>query len=205
MWSATRLNALAERSKLLISEIEKQLTKKLADRGIDARVVGRRKRAYSIWRKMERKSVGFEQLSDIFGFRVLVKTLADCYQALGIVHTHLADGAGPLQGLRLDAEAERLPLDPHHRDRPRQAARRTADPHRGDARDRRIRHRRARALQGRRRLADRNAVARIRAPMPGCGAPSSCWRKARTRKNSSSTPSSSCSTTRCSASRRRAS
>ena len=36
---------------------------------------------------MERKSVGFEQLSDIFGFRVIVKTLADCYQALGIVHT----------------------------------------------------------------------------------------------------------------------
>jgi RelA/SpoT family (p)ppGpp synthetase len=82
-----RLNALTERNRLLISEIEKQLTKKLADRGIDARVVGRRKRAYSIWRKMERKSVGFEQLSDIFGFRVLVKTLADCYQALGVVHS----------------------------------------------------------------------------------------------------------------------
>src|SRR5215813_1156409 len=82
-----RLNALAERSRVLISDIEKQLTKKLADRGIDARVVGRRKRAYSIWRKMERKSVGFEQLSDIFGFRVLVKSLSDCYQALGIVHS----------------------------------------------------------------------------------------------------------------------
>jgi len=84
---SARLNALSERSKLLISEIEKQLTKKLADRGIEARVVGRRKRAYSIWRKMERKSVGFEQLSDIFGFRVVVKTLSDCYQALGIVHS----------------------------------------------------------------------------------------------------------------------
>ena len=36
---------------------------------------------------MERKSVGFEQLSDIFGFRVIVKTLPECYQALGIVHT----------------------------------------------------------------------------------------------------------------------
>jgi len=82
-----RLNALTERSKVLISEIEKQLAKKLADRGIDARVVGRRKRAYSIWRKMERKSVGFEQLSDIFGFRVIVKTLPDCYQALGVVHS----------------------------------------------------------------------------------------------------------------------
>ena len=82
-----RLNALADRNKHLISEIEQQLTKKLADRGIEARVLGRRKRAYSIWRKMERKSVGFEQLSDIFGFRVIVKTVADCYQALGIVHT----------------------------------------------------------------------------------------------------------------------
>ena len=82
-----RLDALAARSKALISEIEQQLTKKLADRGIAATVQGRRKRAYSIWRKMERKSVGFEQLSDIFGFRVIVETLADCYAALGIVHT----------------------------------------------------------------------------------------------------------------------
>src|SRR5437660_6750761 len=82
-----RLEALAARSSGLIAEIEQQLTKKLADRGITAEVTGRRKRVYSIWRKMERKSVGFEQLSDIFGFRVVVKTLAECYQALGIVHT----------------------------------------------------------------------------------------------------------------------
>src|SRR5690242_7469148 len=82
-----RLNALSERSRLLISEIESQLTKKLAERGVTAMVKGRRKRAYSIWRKMERKSVGFEQLSDIFGFRVVVKSLQDCYQALGVVHS----------------------------------------------------------------------------------------------------------------------
>ena len=82
-----RLAALADRNVQLIAEIEQQLTKKLADRGIEAKVTGRAKRAYSIWRKMERKSVGFEQLSDIFGFRVLVNTPAECYQALGIVHT----------------------------------------------------------------------------------------------------------------------
>jgi len=82
-----RLNVLAERHKDLIAEIEQQLTRKFADRGISASVNGRRKRAYSVWRKMERKSVGFEQLSDIFGFRVVVKTLTDCYQALGVVHT----------------------------------------------------------------------------------------------------------------------
>jgi GTP diphosphokinase / guanosine-3',5'-bis(diphosphate) 3'-diphosphatase len=82
-----RLETLAARSSSWITEIEQQLTKKLADRGIAAEVSGRRKRAYSIWRKMERKAVGFEQLSDIFGFRVVVGALAECYQALGIVHT----------------------------------------------------------------------------------------------------------------------
>src|SRR3569832_536374 len=84
---SSRLNDLEERSRFLIGEIESQLTKKLAERGVAAAVKGRRKRAYSIWRKMERKSVGFEQLSDIFGFRVVVKTLGDCYAALGVVHS----------------------------------------------------------------------------------------------------------------------
>jgi RelA/SpoT family (p)ppGpp synthetase len=82
-----RLVALAERNRALILEIEQLLTKKLADRGITAVVSGRQKRPYSIWRKMERKSVGFEQLSDILGFRVIVNSVAECYQALGIVHT----------------------------------------------------------------------------------------------------------------------
>jgi len=82
-----RLEALAARSRAWISEIEQQLTKKLADRGISAEVSGRRKRVYSIWRKMERKAVGFEQLSDILGFRVVVGSVAECYQALGVVHT----------------------------------------------------------------------------------------------------------------------
>src|SRR5207253_5416643 len=82
-----RLLDLADRSKDLIAQIEEQLTHKLADSGISAEVQGRQKRPFSIWRKMERKSVGFEQLSDIFGFRVVVKTLPECYQALGIVHT----------------------------------------------------------------------------------------------------------------------
>ncbi|MGA2943968.1 MAG: bifunctional (p)ppGpp synthetase/guanosine-3',5'-bis(diphosphate) 3'-pyrophosphohydrolase [Xanthobacteraceae bacterium] len=82
-----RLEALAERSSGWISEIEEQLARKLGDRGITAKVSGRRKRAYSIWRKMERKAVGFEQLSDIFGFRVVVKNILECYQAVGVAHT----------------------------------------------------------------------------------------------------------------------
>src|SRR3954468_23024995 len=82
-----RLAALAARSQTVVTEIERQLTKKLSDRGIDAKVTGRQKRPYSTWRKMERKSIGFEQLSDLVGYRVLVAGPEDCYQALGIVHT----------------------------------------------------------------------------------------------------------------------
>src|SRR5437868_725153 len=70
-----RLDALETKNVGLVADIERQLTRKLSDRGIEAKVSGRRKHAFSIWRKMERKSVGFEQLSDIFGFRVIVKTV----------------------------------------------------------------------------------------------------------------------------------
>ncbi|MFL6799026.1 MAG: RelA/SpoT family protein [Xanthobacteraceae bacterium] len=82
-----RLHALETKNAGLVSEIERQLTGKLSGRGIAATVTGRRKRAYSIWHKMERKSVGFEQLSDLFGFRVIVSSVPECYQALGVVHT----------------------------------------------------------------------------------------------------------------------
>ncbi|MGY4312426.1 RelA/SpoT family protein [Bradyrhizobium sp. JR3.5] len=82
-----RLDSLAERNRNLIGEIEAQLSKNLQKNGITARVFGRRKQPFSIWTKMERKSVGFEQLSDIYGFRVILDDVGACYRALGIVHT----------------------------------------------------------------------------------------------------------------------
>ncbi|MBS0531203.1 MAG: bifunctional (p)ppGpp synthetase/guanosine-3',5'-bis(diphosphate) 3'-pyrophosphohydrolase [Proteobacteria bacterium] len=82
-----RLDSLAERNRNLISEIESQLSTSLREHGIAARVYGRRKQPFSIWTKMERKSVGFEQLSDIFGFRVVMSDVEACYRALGVVHT----------------------------------------------------------------------------------------------------------------------
>src|SRR5216110_2041341 len=82
-----RLDALAERNRNLIGEIESQLLANLEKNGISARVTGRRKRPFSIWTKMERKSVGFEQLSDIYGFRVVMVDVEACYRALGVVHT----------------------------------------------------------------------------------------------------------------------
>lgn len=81
------LHELTVKSEKLVEEIERDLTAKLKAKGIEATVTGRQKRPYSIWQKMERKSVSFEQLSDIFGFRVIVDTVDECYRALGVVHT----------------------------------------------------------------------------------------------------------------------
>ncbi|MEE7477255.1 MULTISPECIES: RelA/SpoT family protein [Methylobacterium] len=82
-----RLSALSQKSERMVETIEQDLTAKLAAQGIRASVTGRLKKPFSIWSKMERKSVAFEQLSDIFGFRVVVDTLPECYAALGVVHT----------------------------------------------------------------------------------------------------------------------
>jgi GTP diphosphokinase / guanosine-3',5'-bis(diphosphate) 3'-diphosphatase len=82
-----RLDSLAERNRNLIGEIESQLSKNLHKNGLTAHVYGRRKQPFSIWTKMQRKSVGFEQLSDIFGFRIVLNDVESCYRALGVVHT----------------------------------------------------------------------------------------------------------------------
>jgi GTP pyrophosphokinase len=81
------LHELSTKNEKLVDEIERTLTTKLEAQGIHAEVRGRQKRPYSIWQKMERKSVSFEQLSDIFAFRIIVGTVDECYRALGVVHT----------------------------------------------------------------------------------------------------------------------
>ncbi len=81
-----RLADLREKNVALIARIEREITEEMTARGIRAEAKGREKAPYSIWRKMERKSVSFEQLSDIFGFRIVVDSLEDCYRAVGVVH-----------------------------------------------------------------------------------------------------------------------
>ena len=82
-----RLEELKKKNGALIARIADELTDQFARRGIKCEVKGRQKQAYSIWRKMERNSISFEQLSDIYGFRILVDTVADCYAAVGVAHT----------------------------------------------------------------------------------------------------------------------
>ena len=86
----SRLEDLRQKNGKIIATIEKELTAELATRGIHAKVEGRQKQPYSVWRKMERKSIAFEQLSDIFGFRVVVENVEDCYRVIGVVHTKWA-------------------------------------------------------------------------------------------------------------------
>jgi GTP pyrophosphokinase len=83
----TRLERLGDKSGQRIDRIADQIKRKLSENGIEAWVYGRAKRPYSIWRKLKDKQLNFEQLSDIFGFRIIVKDVADCYRALGILHT----------------------------------------------------------------------------------------------------------------------
>lgn len=84
----SRLETLEVENRDLVAQITADLETLLSDQGIDATVKSRQKRPYSVFRKMEAKALGFEQLSDIYGFRVIVGSVADCYSALGIVHTN---------------------------------------------------------------------------------------------------------------------
>jgi GTP pyrophosphokinase len=69
-----------------IDRVKADLTKVLAGASIDFELAGRAKHIYSIWRKMQRKGIGFSQVHDIRALRILVQDVADCYQTLGIVH-----------------------------------------------------------------------------------------------------------------------
>jgi len=82
-----RLEDLKAKNGPLIARISSELSDQFARRGIKCEVKGRQKQAYSVWRKMERNSISFEQLSDIYGFRILVDTVNDCYLAVGVAHT----------------------------------------------------------------------------------------------------------------------
>jgi GTP pyrophosphokinase len=82
-----KLTELRKSNEGLVEEIRTALAGKLAEVGIDAEVQGREKRPYAIWRKMANKQISLEQLSDIFAFRVITKSIDDCYRVLGVAHT----------------------------------------------------------------------------------------------------------------------
>jgi GTP pyrophosphokinase len=70
-----------------IERVVNEISNRLADAGIAARVSGRPKHIYSIWRKMHDKQLSFDQVFDLRAVRILVDEIGDCYSALGVVHS----------------------------------------------------------------------------------------------------------------------
>ena len=70
----------------VIQRITADMRAELGKAGIEAEVFGRAKKPYSIWRKMQEKDQGFSRLSDIYGFRIITGSEADCYRTLGAIH-----------------------------------------------------------------------------------------------------------------------
>ncbi len=82
-----RLDQMQADNQETISTITHELTERLAEAGITARVKARVKSPYSIFSKIERKSIALEQLSDMIGFRVIVGSVEQCYRTVGLIHT----------------------------------------------------------------------------------------------------------------------
>ncbi len=70
----------------IVERVQSDVEKAFAQQKIKVQLSGREKTVYSIYRKMREKHAGFTQVNDIFGFRVVVPTLTDCYIALGVLH-----------------------------------------------------------------------------------------------------------------------
>ena len=84
-----RLNFLRGQGADIIEEVRAELARLCRSAGVAAvEVSGREKSPFSIWEKMQRRNIAFEQLSDIMAFRMVVPTRADCYVALGAVHAN---------------------------------------------------------------------------------------------------------------------
>ena len=71
----------------MIENINSDITKVLETNGLKVQVFGREKTPYSIWKKIQQRNITFEQLSDLMAFRIVVDSLQECYQALGLIHS----------------------------------------------------------------------------------------------------------------------
>jgi GTP pyrophosphokinase len=83
---AASLNEKRADRERYIEDVRRQLAAELERAGVAAEIQGRPKHIYSIWRKMQRKQLAFEQVLDVRAVRILVDDVAGCYAALGVVH-----------------------------------------------------------------------------------------------------------------------
>ncbi len=82
-----RLDDWRDNQETAISQMSVALRDLMDQAVIETRIYGREKRAYAIWRKLQRQGIGFEDVADIYAFRMIVDKAATCYRVLGILHT----------------------------------------------------------------------------------------------------------------------
>ena len=80
------LNKSRGRRKDLIGRVKQEVETRFADQGMQVRILGREKTLYSVYSKMDNKHLSFSEVTDLYGFRVVVPELSDCYTGLGILH-----------------------------------------------------------------------------------------------------------------------
>ena len=80
------LNKSRNRRRDLITRVQKEVEAVFARQGMNVRIMGREKTLYSVYRKMDNKHLSFSQVTDIYGFRIVVPELTDCYTGLGVLH-----------------------------------------------------------------------------------------------------------------------
>ena len=208
----SRLPVLRDRNRGLTQEIATELEAKLKAHALDAKVFSREKKPYSIWLKMQNKQIGLEQLSDVYGFRIIVPSVEDCYAALGVVHTTWRVVPGRFKDYISTPKYNDYQslhttiVGPRHQRAELQI--RTAEMHQiaeyGVAAHTGYKLASGRSSTARRLAATQTARLQKAPPTSGFASWSTICSKATIPRSSWSTPSLSCSSTRCSASRRRA-
>ena len=80
------LNKSRNRRRDLITRVQREVEADFVRHGMSVRIMGREKTLYSVYRKMDNKHLSFSQVTDIYGFRIIVPELTDCYTGLGVLH-----------------------------------------------------------------------------------------------------------------------
>ena len=82
-----RLDEIKDNKVISFNSLSLEFSDLLNQNNLNAQIIGREKTPFSIWRKVQKKTVSLEQISDIIGFRIILDNIEDCYKALGIFHS----------------------------------------------------------------------------------------------------------------------
>ena len=82
-----RLDEIKDNRSTNVKNVSYEFTDILTQNNLESKIVGREKTPFSIWRKVQKKRVSLEQITDIIGFRIVLNSVDDCYKALGVFHS----------------------------------------------------------------------------------------------------------------------